>query len=320
MARLIHTAFAVSLGLWAVGCAGADAGDPGLTSGRQTFLDGVNGLSTINGLTSINGLRQVNGLTSINGLSTINGLTSINGLATLNGLPAPSGLSVDCQGLDPGIDCTGSPDGILSSSTGLMASDGGIMTARYLVRCALPSGDAIRVKDYTGAMVTLSGEIGLTPAWKEGQCTTECEEKISACLMALTNGNGEHITLELSAPYAPVGADTSGAFPFQEAAFYGNVFKDPPEAYYCVGDDYAVINRGVLQSASVRACKGYTSRHQECPYVQTGLCNALTAKVRGVSVADAMCFASGMTETDCRASSRDRYTWRYPLTTHRAER
>jgi hypothetical protein len=51
----------------------------------------------------------------------------------------------------------------------------------------------------------------------------------------------EPVNLELSAPFDPLGTDTSEAYPYQEAAFLGNLFAENAEAYYCVGKDYAVV-------------------------------------------------------------------------------
>ena len=81
----------------------------------------------------------------------------------------------------------------------MMSSDAGIATAKYLVRCALPANDTPTVKDYTGALIRLDGEIGLAPKWKTGFCGKDCMERVSACLMALINARGEHVPMELSA-------------------------------------------------------------------------------------------------------------------------
>ncbi|MFM2417684.1 MAG: hypothetical protein RL385_2407, partial [Pseudomonadota bacterium] len=140
-----------------VGCAAAPVTeDAELNAERQEFVASINGMKTINGLTTKNGLKTVNGLTTKNGLKTINGLMTINGLKTMNGLATINGLSVDCADRTAGVDCTGTPDGLLSADTGLMSSDDGIITAKYLVRCALPKGQSLRIQDYTGGLVTLT--------------------------------------------------------------------------------------------------------------------------------------------------------------------
>ncbi|MFM2417091.1 MAG: hypothetical protein RL385_1814 [Pseudomonadota bacterium] len=291
--------------------------DEALVQARQDYVDSINGLKTINGLKSINGLKTINGLSTTNGLATINGLKTMNGLATKNGLKTINGLSVDCAGRTLGTTCTGSPDGLFSASTGLLSNDDAIVTAKYLVRCALPAGASLRVKDYTGALVTLSGEIGVAAEWKEAACSTACEEKVTACLMALTNGKGEHVPLELSAPFTPLGTATSGRFPYQEAAFYGNVFVDPPQAFYCIGDDYALVSSKSIEHLAVRACDGYNDKFGLCPYKQTGLCNSAASSTYEGVYMDYMCYDTGDTLRKCRDVDGGARKWLYPITTHR---
>jgi hypothetical protein len=298
-------------------CAQVDSEDElGLQSSQQSLVDTENGLRTINGLRTVNGLRSFNGLTTTNGLRTINGLRTMNGLVTRNGLRTFNGLTVDCTGKTAAA-CTGSPDGLLSNTTGMLSSDEGIMTASYLVRCALDAGTSIAVKDYTGSTLKLSGEIGLAPEWKEGQCSTACEEKISACLMALTNGEGQHVELEMTAPFDDVGVDNSSAFPYQEAAFFGNVFSDPPQAFYCIGKDYAVVSSRSIEHLATRACKGYTDKFGECPYVRAGLCNPAASSTEEGVHQDYMCFDTKKTLRKCRDRDGGDRKWLYPITTFR---
>jgi hypothetical protein len=327
MRPLKLTSLALTLIASACADAGYDVADDtaqlSLDEERQAYVDSVNGLKSINGLKTINGMKAINGLKTINGLSTsnglkvVNGLKTINGLATRNGLKTINGLAVDCTGLTPGSTCTGSPDGLLSSTTGLMSSDDGINTAKYLVRCALPAGASVRVKDYTGGVVSLAGELGLAPTWKDGSCDTVCEEKISACLMALTNGEGQHVNLELSAPFNPLGTSTSNAYPYQEAAFFGNVFSDPPKAFYCIGEDYAVVDHDTIEHLAVRACSGYTDKYGLCPYVQVGLCNSAASSTYEGKYMDYMCLDTGSTLRKCREVDGGDRKWLYPITTHR---
>lgn len=295
----------------ATGCAADSQEDPVLNAQRQALVDTDNGMRTINGLSSINGLRTLNGLTTKNGLRTLNGLLSINGLRTLNGLKTINGLSVDCTGLTAGVDCTGEPDGLLSAATGLMASDEGIMTAKYLVRCALATSQSIRIRDYTGGLVSLAGESGIAPEWQDGQCSTACEEKISSCLMALTNGAGNHVKVELSQNSSAVGGGHT--YPYQEAAFYGNVFASPPKAYYCVGKDFTGLLGGDLGSAQQRACSGYSLLGASCPYVKAGNCS-------GALFTPGMCSFSNSAADSCKTGGglfSSGTTWSYPMTTYR---
>jgi len=200
-----------------------------------------------------------------------------------------------------------------------MSTDDGIATAKYVVRCALAAGDSIRIKDYTGGVVTLAGELGLAPGWKDGQCDGPCQEKMSACLMALTNGDGDHVDVELAAQYT-LGA--SHSYAYQEAAFYGNIFQDPPQAFYCVGKDYgnALISVNLLEE---RSCSGYNDQTGgECPYKRVGFCNAILTINPfnlGSLLESNMCdFGFLFSKTDaaknCKKSGKP---WAYPITTFR---
>lgn len=293
--------------------------DPELNSIRQGAVETVNGLRTINGLRAYNGLVSINGLTTRNGLRLVNGLRTINGLTTRNGLRSYNGLSIDCTGKTAGVSCVGEPDGLLSAATGMMSSDDGIATATYVVRCALAEGDAIRVKDYTGGLVTLAGEVGLAPAWKDAGCDLTCQERVSACLMAFTNGDGNHVELEMTAPFT-IGADHSSEFPYHEAAFFGNLFLEPAQAYYCVGRDYATSS-GQLET---RACQGYNEQDGSCPYRKVGYCGEAPTSSRADQRSDDRCtFVSGSeaerdTAKSCKTSSSFlAKTWSNPITTFR---
>jgi hypothetical protein len=295
----------------ATGCAAESLEDPELNAQRQQLVDSTNGMRTINGLSTINGLRTLNGLSVRNGLRTLNGLTSINGLRTLNGLKTINGLSVDCTGKTLGVDCTGEPDGLLSAATGLLSSDLGLITAKYLVRCALPASESLRVVDYTGGLISLVGESGVAPEWADGQCSTACEEKISSCLMALTNGAGNHVQVELSQNDSAIGGGHS--YPYQEAAFYGNVFSSPPKAFFCVGKDFTGFLGTDLGSAQQRACSGYSLLGASCPYVKAGNCS-------GVLLTPGMCSFSNSSADSCKSGGglfSSSTTWNYPMTTYR---
>jgi hypothetical protein len=313
---------ALAMGI-VVGAGCAAEGEPSLAEVRQSFVKTDNGMRSINGLRLLNGLVSINGLTTTNGMRSRNGLISINGLITVNGRRSRNGLEVDCT--DGLLDetCLGKPDGLLSNESGLMSSDGGIETASYLIRCALPAGDSIRVKDYTDTLVTLPGELGLTPEWKDGECGETCQERISACLMAFTNGDGVHVDIEMSAQFT-LGVGHSREFPYQEAVFYGNLFQDPPQAYYCVGEDYAVSGRGT-SNLETRACEGYNEKDGTCPYVRTGVCgdanDGRSDRFSFFSADKCRFTRTGDTATSCKSGSGfAAKSWLNPITTFRKVR
>ncbi len=163
-------------------------------------------------------LVTTNGLKTINGLTTSNGLTAVNGLRTYNGLRTRNGLS---------------------ETVGLMTSSAGRDTVAYLVRCALRSDQSITKLDQNGASYTFTGQIGIAPEWADGVCDLNCQESVSACLLAHVNTSGEHISLWLDGNMPNVGWGQSTAHPYQEGSFFGNLFVDNPQAYYCNGEDFA---------------------------------------------------------------------------------
>ena len=173
--------------------------------------------------------------------------------------------------------------------------------------------DSIRVKDYTGALVTLTGEIGLAPEWKDGQCEDDCQEAVSACLMAFTNGKGNHVNIELTSTLASIGTGhDKRAYPFQEAAFYGNIFASPPRAYYCAGADFAGKNFGAVNVNQVdqRACSGWTASGDKCPYTNA----AFTDPLR---LATGKCSFFDDAATECAPSGSPTKSYDNVITTYR---
>ncbi|HEY6561420.1 MAG TPA: hypothetical protein VI072_29305 [Polyangiaceae bacterium] len=267
-ARLVA---ALALLLGASGCAAEISdGSDGAGAGSDSVLTTDNGFEGVNGLRTINGLDELNGLKLTNGLTIENGLRTINGFATKNGLRSVNGLPVDCTNGVPGETCDGVADGLLSPVTGLLKDDLGKLTAAYLAKCALAEGDAIKLKDYTGTLVTLVGALGLAPHWTTELCDTACQENVSACLMALTNGQGQHVQIEMRSTNPAIGQ--GGTYRYQEAAFYGNMFTTPPTTSFCVGKDFAGLLGTSILSPQQRACGFWLLMGLDCPYRQAGNC------------------------------------------------
>jgi hypothetical protein len=167
-------------------------------------------------LASANGLRAINGLRARNGLSE-NGLTAINGSTSLNGLRSRNGLA---------------------SNTGLMTTPEGRDTVAYLVRCALPSGQSITKQDQNGVSYTFQGKIGVAPQWGDAACDQQCQQHVTACMLAHVNTTGRHIPLWIVGDSQAIGWGQSPDFPYQEGSFFGNIFTSPPTAFYCNGQDF----------------------------------------------------------------------------------
>ena len=169
-----------------------------------------------------------NGLMMINGLSLTNGLSMYNGLSLNNGLSLTNGLSM---------------------TNGLMTTESGRKTVSYLVRCALPAGDYLDKQDQTGTTHRFYGGIGVAPQYKNGSCNEECQEWLSACMLAHVNAVGQNVPIWLVSSHSAIGWGRSPQYPNQEGTFMGNIFtlsstvkkgnQAVVEAYYCEGPGFA---------------------------------------------------------------------------------
>jgi hypothetical protein len=147
--------------------------------------------------------------------------------------------------------------------------------------------------------------------------------------MAFVNGDGQHVNLVMSAPYKnadlipktlddlkeTIGSSHDAAYEWQEAAFFGNLFSQPPAAFYCRGqamvDNYLttqiIINidsrtgqRIYRAYDDARMCAG--SITTTCPFVKAGNCSGTGA----------VCTNSNGTMTSCTAGGK---TYAQPMTT-----
>ena len=210
----------------------------GITLGAIVGLVGCGAQADGNGATGTEGvtpeaiMAQTNGLSMINGLSMVNGLSLSNGLALSNGLSMSNGLALSNG---------------LSMSNGLMTTSDGRRAVSYLVRCALAAGDSLSKNDQYGNPFTFPGSVGLCPSWKNAGVSgdTGCQERVSACMLALINEAGVHVPLMMDASYSSVGWGYNPSYPYQEGTFFGNIMVANAHgtpginAYYCEGPDFA---------------------------------------------------------------------------------
>lgn len=177
----------------------------------------------------------------------------------------PSGGGWLNNGLEEPVVTGIDPAFALSSSDGL-AEDGALLTdpalletARYVVECALPEGSEI-TKVVDGEVVTLEGMLGLAPEWEDGACEQDCQEWVSACLLARTNVSGNDVTVWIQADHPEIGFGTPpGAI--REASWFGNLFAGPDEQYLCrgaVGGPIAAMQQGRTCSVGNGSQCGFT--------------------------------------------------------------
>jgi hypothetical protein len=130
------------------------------------------------------------------------------------------------------------PDHALDSPLGLngalLDDPDRLATAQYVVECALPEGTSV-TKVVDGITTDLQGALGLAPEWEHDACDEDCQEWVSACILARTNVSDESVELWLKGDHPELGTGTNLAYPIYEASFFGNLFADEDAQYMCPG-------------------------------------------------------------------------------------
>jgi hypothetical protein len=177
-----------------------------------------------------------------------------------NGLHDP-----DVSGVDPAFGLA-SPEGLAADSELLLDPDRR-NTVRYMVECALPAGHGI-TKQVGDELLAFDGSMGLAPEWEDGECDEDCQEWVSACLLARTNVSGKSVAIWMRADHPAIGDGTNPAYPAYEASFFGNLFAASDSQYYCEGSKAGtlmgeLVGRTCTQS---EAC-GFT-KYANCAQAQ----------------------------------------------------
>jgi len=107
----------------------------------------------------------------------------------------------------------------------------------YLVSCALNSEQKVEVV-IEGEPVVFAGGIGLAPEWGVGPCDQDCQELVSACMIARVNHKGESILISLRGNHSALDLEENEAevFSWEEGTYYGNLFTRPQQFYACLPD------------------------------------------------------------------------------------
>jgi hypothetical protein len=162
--------------------------------------------------------------------------------------------------------------------TQLVQTDAGRQLLKYLVSCAL-APDVTVTFAVAGQAYVLAGGLGLAPLWLEKSLSLEEEKTLSACIFARTNSFGKTVQLSLrgdSAHRLQTDAAERASFPFFEAAFFGNLFRDQPESYVCIGD--ALPQREEHLESLLRVCSLLPARGlpgaqaSRCGFTVVGAC------------------------------------------------
>ena len=125
----------------------------------------------------------------------------------------------------------------------------------YIVSCALPLGAHVDVT-VDGATYGFDGQIGLVPQWGNagGSCDGPCKEWVSACVLSRVNYLG--LTMSISArgnkPALALSDTEATDYPHREAAYFGNIFTQPPIRFACLPSGKVSIPR--VCGLSIDAC------------------------------------------------------------------
>jgi hypothetical protein len=165
-------------------------------------------------------------------------------------------------------------------------SEHGRQLLKYLVSCALGPGLTVGF-DVAGQSFEYPGGLGLVPHWSRRALTLNEEQLISACILARTNYFGKTVELSMrsESPSALLADEAElRDFTFFEAAFFGNIFKDEPEYFVCLGDPIAEREKHL--EALLRVCSlslptgpSPVSSHSElgksrCGFLIVGYCSS----------------------------------------------
>jgi hypothetical protein len=172
-------------------------------------------------------------------------MNSLNPMALDATAVAPAALTpamLSGTALDPGA--ISAPALAAITSTGI---DGYLsrQLLAYTVGCALDGTQSFSFTwvDALGETqsVTDQGWIGLATDWADGPLGADEQTWVSACLAARVNFFGIEVQLSIRGSDAVLATSPAevSEFPYEEGAFWGNLFTDSPAVYACddVADD-----------------------------------------------------------------------------------
>ena len=154
---------------------------------------------------------------------------------------------------------------------------------KYLVSCALPEGTTV-IAIAGNERLSFPGAMGLAPGWTTQPMTAAERRRVSACMLARTNYFGVPVELSIRSdaadapPSLRADDDEQRTHTFFEAGFFGDLFKDQPEGYVCIGDTSQrrlPHLRSLLRVCSLPATgAGDPSHVSRCGFLIAGSCAA----------------------------------------------
>ena len=107
------------------------------------------------------------------------------------------------------------------------------LVLRYAIECALADDQNVTIYGSDGAARTYHGLVGLAPEWSDGALSPSGRQRVSACLAARTNRNGQFVRLSVRGAATHTTRLERDLFPHHEGAFWGNAFLDQPYIQTC---------------------------------------------------------------------------------------
>jgi hypothetical protein len=105
---------------------------------------------------------------------------------------------------------------------------------KAIVKCALlPTTATSKGQPVTFDTRKLTGWMGLHPKWYTEPCGLDCQEKVSACVIAGTNYARLIIKVDLASDASDMTRKQNPSFPIKEGAYWGNIFKDTADIQGC---------------------------------------------------------------------------------------
>lgn len=215
-----------------------------------------------------------------------------------NGLN-PNGISPN--GLAPnGLSSTGlSPSALSPAALAALQAPTAVgvlsrMLVRYTVGCAFDKTQSF-VFSWTSSLgvrhdEVYQGRLGLAPAWARGPLNRDGQQRVSACLGALTNYYGVPVLISMRSLEEPLktltGSSELSQYAHIEGAFFGNLFATPPRLYACYDD----VNVERSRTAQRECAAGHATldpvtgeqRLQGCSLIQLlGSCQQRCQKING---------------------------------------
>lgn len=178
------------------------------------------------------------------------------------------------------LHCAESGEGFLQPGSGLETSAEGRKFLKYAIDCALPKGAHVKIA-HDNSVDNREGVFGLAQDWLNGPLSDHAMRWVSACYLALVNGLGVHVYVSLRGNHPALIASVTemerSDFPYQEAAFYGNVFSEQPIAYVCSGASGPMMS----PARARRICSDLSPNapFTRCNMVLTGKCSDVCSVV-----------------------------------------